>query len=154
MFNKLLLAVTLSLLALTLLFTNSFAADELSQYGEVYSIFNKEVKIRAKNPMTQEIYYFKFGVGWDTTFEGINGLDDIKVGDYISVNYVLDLSNNATAVKISLPKELSTKSVSPSGAQTYDANEPLVKILQEEIKGLKAEVSSLKEELKKQQAKE
>ena len=86
MFNKLLLAVTLSLLALTLLFTNSFAADELSQYGEVYSIFNKEVKIRAKNPMTQEIYYFKFGVGWDTTFEGINGLDDIKVGDYISVN--------------------------------------------------------------------
>ena len=166
MFNRFLIVIVFSLLTITLIFSHSFSIaelndygeqdsrGELNQYGEVYSIYNNEVKMKVKNPLTGEINLFKFDIGWGTAFEGVGGLDGIKNGDYINVSYTLDSYNKARAVKITFPKDLSSKTVSPSGIQTYDANEPLVKSLQEEVKSLKSELNNLKEELKKQQVKE
>jgi len=125
----------------------AFAENILSQYGEISSIYNDEVKIRCKDSLSGDIYYFKFYIGWDTVYEGVDGKGGLNVGDYISVNYKLDLLQKPIATKISLPKELTSKVVSRSGLQTNDTDNRDIKDLKEEITKIWAEINQIKGQL-------
>lgn len=134
------------LAALTLLSApRVFAEGILSQYGEISSVYNDEVKMRCKDSLSGDIYYFKFYVGWDTAFEGLSGKDDLNPGDYINVSYRLDLSQKPIATKVSLPKELTpTKVVSRSGLQASAADDKDIKEIKEELTRVWAEINQIK----------
>ncbi|MCX5700797.1 MAG: hypothetical protein NTZ63_04585 [Candidatus Omnitrophica bacterium] len=145
--RKILVYTFLVVAFLGLVLPKVFAEATLIQYGEIASIYNDEVKIRCKDPLSSDIYYFKFKIGWDSAFEGVSGKSGLKVGDFINVNYKLDLSQRPIATKISLPKDLSPKEVSRSGLQTYEGDNQEIKDLKEEIKSLKEEISQIKAQL-------
>jgi peptidoglycan hydrolase CwlO-like protein len=129
------------------------ADDTLTQYGEISSVYNDEVKIRCRDPLSHELYYFKFYIGWDTTFEGLDGKGDLKTGDFINVDYKMDMSQKPVAVKISLPKELTPRATSRSGQQPYDEGNNQIKNLQDEVKRIWAEIDKIKDQLKENQEK-
>jgi hypothetical protein len=146
-------AIVFFFIALTfLVLPKVFAENILLQYGEISSVYNDEVKLRCKDSMSGDIYYFKFYVGWDTVYEGLGGKDDLNVGDYVNVNYKMDISDKPIATKISLPKDLAAnKVVSRSGLQASDADNKEIKEIKDEITKLWAEVNQLKGQLNQTQ---
>ena len=146
-------AIVFFFIALTfLVLPKVFAENILLQYGEISSVYNDEVKLRCKDSMSGDIYYLKFYVGWDTVYEGLGGKDDLNVGDYVNVNYKMDISDKPIATKISLPKDLAAnKVVSRSGLQASDADNKEIKEIKDEITKLWAEVNQLKGQLNQTQ---
>jgi len=129
-----------------------FAENLLSQYGEISNIYNDEIKIRCKDSLSGDIYYFKFYIGWDTVFEGVDGKSGLNIGDYINVTYKLDLSQKPVATKVSLPKELTSKIVSRSGLQTNDTDNKDISDLKNEIEKIWAEINQIKGQLSQGEA--
>lgn len=147
MFKRIGLVVSLLAVLTVLSLPKVFAENILSQYGEISSVYNDEVKLRCKDSISDNIYYFKFYIGWDTTFDGLGGKDELNVGDYINVSYKFDMSQKPVATKISLPKEITAKVVSRSGLQTNDTDNKDIKNLQEEVEKIWAEINQIKGQL-------